>query len=251
MFAPKIHQKRLDNWPEFYPWIDVKGYDYFRNRLSEARRDVEHGLDITLNYYKTREQQEKMLNVLQFKLDILWTMLDCMWMAYSSTPEGMVKLSNSAGEIMKQVDGKANVAEIIQNLSDLFNGADVGDDVKEFLNEAEGNAELTYSCPLQCPYCSNPMDIANYKDELSTDDWLRVLREARKMGGLHNLVFSGGEPLVRKDLEILIGESRKLGYYTNLITSGVGMDGDRIAAFKEAGLDHIQVSFQASDEEAQ
>lgn len=82
LFAPKIHQARLDNWPEHYPWIDMKGYNYFRKRLSEARRDVQHGLDITLHYYKTREQQERMLDVLQFKLDILWTMLDCMWMAY-------------------------------------------------------------------------------------------------------------------------------------------------------------------------
>jgi len=109
-------------------------------------------------------------------------------------------------------------------------------------------AELTYSCPLQCPYCSNPVDIANYKDELSTEEWLQVLRDARKMGATQ-LGFSGGEPLVRKDLEILIAEARKLGYYTNLITSGVGMDETRIAAFKEAGLDHIQVSFQASDAE--
>lgn len=82
LFAPRIHQKRLDNWPEYYPWIDEKGYNYFRKRLKEARRDVRHGLDITLDYYKTREQQERMLTVLQFKLDVLWTMLDCMWMAY-------------------------------------------------------------------------------------------------------------------------------------------------------------------------
>lgn len=82
LFAPKIHQKRLDNWPEHYPWIDEKGYRYFRKRLGEARRDVEHGLAITLDYYRTREQQEFMLEVLQFKLDILWTMLDCMWLAY-------------------------------------------------------------------------------------------------------------------------------------------------------------------------
>ena len=109
-------------------------------------------------------------------------------------------------------------------------------------------AELTYSCPLQCPYCSNPVDIANYKNELTTEEWLTVLRDARKMGATQ-LGFSGGEPLVRKDLEILIAEARKLGYYTNLITSGVGMDAERIAAFKEAGLDHIQVSFQASDAE--
>ena len=82
LFAPKIHQKRLDNWPDLYPWIDKKGYQYFRKRLTEARRDVQHGLDITLDYNKTREEQEYALTVLQFKLDILWTMLDCMWMAY-------------------------------------------------------------------------------------------------------------------------------------------------------------------------
>jgi len=109
-------------------------------------------------------------------------------------------------------------------------------------------AELTYACPLQCPYCSNPMEIASYKTELSTEDWKRVMQQARKMGATQ-LGFSGGEPLVRKDLEELIAEARRLGYYTNLITSGVGMDEARIKAFKEAGLDHIQVSFQASTEE--
>jgi pyrroloquinoline quinone biosynthesis protein E len=109
-------------------------------------------------------------------------------------------------------------------------------------------AELTYRCPLQCPYCSNPVEIAKYNDELSTQDWIRVLREGRKMGATQ-LGFSGGEPLLRRDLEELISEARELGYYTNLITSGVGMDEDRILAFKKAGLDHIQVSFQASNEE--
>lgn len=109
-------------------------------------------------------------------------------------------------------------------------------------------AELTYRCPLQCPYCSNPVEIAKYQDELDTEDWLRVFRQAREMGAMQ-LGLSGGEPLVRKDLEILIAEGRKLGYYSNLITSGVGMDEERVAKFKEAGLDHIQISFQASDEE--
>ncbi len=109
-------------------------------------------------------------------------------------------------------------------------------------------AELTYRCPLQCPYCSNPVEIAKYKDELSTEDWIRVMRQARKMGAAQ-LGFSGGEPLARRDLEELIGEARSLGYYTNLITSGVGMDEKRVKTFKEAGLDHIQISFQASDEE--
>lgn len=109
-------------------------------------------------------------------------------------------------------------------------------------------AELTYRCPLQCPYCSNPVEIAKYKDELSTEDWIRVMRQARKMGAAQ-LGFSGGEPLARRDLEALIAEARSLGYYTNLITSGVGMDENRVKTFKEAGLDHIQISFQASDEE--
>lgn len=109
-------------------------------------------------------------------------------------------------------------------------------------------AELTYRCPLQCPYCSNPVEIAKYDNELSTDDWFRVMQQARKMGAAQ-LGFSGGEPLVRQDLEELIAEARRLGYYTNLITSGVGMDEDRVKAFKEAGLDHIQISFQASNEE--
>jgi pyrroloquinoline-quinone synthase len=82
LFAPKIHQQRLANWPEHYPWIDKEGYAYFRKRLSEARRDVEHGLQITLDYYQTRAQQERMLQILKFKLDVLWTMADAMYMAY-------------------------------------------------------------------------------------------------------------------------------------------------------------------------
>lgn len=109
-------------------------------------------------------------------------------------------------------------------------------------------AEVTYRCPLQCPYCSNPLDIAKFNDELDTEDWLRVLHEARALGAMQ-LGFSGGEPLVRPDLEILIKEARKLGYYTNLITSGVGMDESRVQAFREAGLDHIQISFQASEQD--
>lgn len=109
-------------------------------------------------------------------------------------------------------------------------------------------AELTYRCPLQCPYCSNPLDIARYTNELRTEDWVRVFREARALGAVQ-LGFSGGEALVRKDLEELIAEAHRLGFYTNLLTSGVGMDERRIRAFKEAGLDHIQISFQASSEE--
>ncbi len=82
LYAPTIHQKRLDSWPAHYPWIDEGGYRYFRKRLSEARRDVEHGLRVTLDYFKTRSEQESALQILQFKLDVLWTMLDAMQVTY-------------------------------------------------------------------------------------------------------------------------------------------------------------------------
>ena len=107
-------------------------------------------------------------------------------------------------------------------------------------------AELTYSCPLQCPYCSNPVALGGRAPELGTDDWLRVLAEARALGAAQ-LGLSGGEPLLRRDLEVIVAEARRLGFYTNLITSGIGLDAARIAALKDAGLDHIQVSFQADD----
>ena len=82
LFAPEIHRNRLAGWPQHYPWIDAAGYQYFRNRLSQARRDVEHGLAITLDHFRTREQQERALEILQFKLDVLWSMLDAMQTAY-------------------------------------------------------------------------------------------------------------------------------------------------------------------------
>jgi pyrroloquinoline quinone biosynthesis protein E len=92
------------------------------------------------------------------------------------------------------------------------------------------------------------VDFTRQRNELALDDWLRVLHEARALGAAQ-LGLSGGEPLTRPDLEILIREARALGYYTNLITSTMGMDGQRVAALREAGLDHIQVSLQASDRE--
>jgi pyrroloquinoline quinone biosynthesis protein E len=109
-------------------------------------------------------------------------------------------------------------------------------------------AEITYRCPLHCVYCSNPLDFAKVEDELSTEDWKRVFREARALGAVQ-LGFSGGEPMVRDDLAALVGEAHGLGFYTNLITSGVGLNEERIRELKAAGLDHIQVSFQDSTKE--
>ena len=109
-------------------------------------------------------------------------------------------------------------------------------------------AELTYRCPLHCAFCYNPVDFASHGPELDTEAWLRVISEARALGAVQ-IGFSGGEPLVRDDLETLVGHARGLGFYTNLITSGVGLNESRIATLKEAGLDHIQLSFQDSSRE--
>lgn len=105
--------------------------------------------------------------------------------------------------------------------------------------------ELTYRCPLHCVFCYNPTDMDRTGPELSTEDWKRVLREARAQGSVQ-LGLSGGEPLARDDLEEIVAEAHSLGYYINLITSGIGLTEPRIKALKEAGLDHIQLSFQDS-----
>ena len=82
IFAPQIHKDRLATWPSCYPWIEADGLQYFRARISLAQRDVEHGLQVTLDYFKTREQQQRALDILQFKLDILWSMLDAIEKAF-------------------------------------------------------------------------------------------------------------------------------------------------------------------------
>ena len=109
-------------------------------------------------------------------------------------------------------------------------------------------AELTYRCPLHCVFCYNPVNYDSIKNELTTAEWFDVMQQARAMGAVQ-LGFSGGEPLLRDDLEELVAEAHRLGFYTNLITSGIGMTESRIAALKTAGLDHIQLSFQDSTKE--
>ena len=109
-------------------------------------------------------------------------------------------------------------------------------------------AEITYRCPLHCVFCYNPVDYAKQHKELSTKEWIDVLRQGRRMGAAQ-LGLSGGEPLLRNDLEEIVEEGRKLGYYINLITSGIGLTEKRIKRLKDAGLDHIQLSFQDSTKE--
>jgi pyrroloquinoline quinone biosynthesis protein E len=108
--------------------------------------------------------------------------------------------------------------------------------------------ELTYRCPLKCPWCNNPLDFDELKNELTTEEWKKVLRDARAIGSLQ-LGFSGGEPMLRPDLEELVDEGSRLGYYTNLITSGMGLSKDRLSELKRCGLKQIQVSLQHSNRE--
>ncbi len=109
-------------------------------------------------------------------------------------------------------------------------------------------AELTHRCPLACPYCSNPVDLARQDAELDTADWVRVFDEAARIGVLQ-LHLSGGEPATRRDLETLVKAARDAGLYTNLITSGIGLTQKRLAALDAAGLDHIQLSLQGTTPE--
>jgi PqqA peptide cyclase len=104
-------------------------------------------------------------------------------------------------------------------------------------------AELTYACPLRCAYCSNPTDFDKHVAALSTADWQRAIREAEALGILH-VNFTGGEPLLRKDLEALVGAAKDVGLYVNLITSGIPLERARLLALRDAGLSHVQLSIQ-------
>lgn len=107
-------------------------------------------------------------------------------------------------------------------------------------------AELTHRCPLQCPYCSNPLDLDRRSSELGTETWLRVLSEAAALGVLH-VHLSGGEPTARSDLDRIVAHCAKAGLYTNLITSGIGQALPKLQMLYDAGLDHVQLSVQAAD----
>ncbi len=107
-------------------------------------------------------------------------------------------------------------------------------------------AELTHRCPLQCPYCSNPLELEGVKNELSTEEWCSVMRQAGEMGILQ-IHLSGGEPTARKDLEEIVSAASEAGLYSNLITAAVTLKRDRLEDLQKRGLDHVQISFQDVD----
>src|SRR5262245_34819409 len=106
-------------------------------------------------------------------------------------------------------------------------------------------AELTYRCSLRCPYCSNPVGYTGHGNEIDTDTWLRVFQEAEALGVVH-LNLTGGEPLLRNDLEQLIERANQLELYTNLITSGIPLTFERLSRFASLGLNGVQVSVQSA-----
>jgi PqqA peptide cyclase len=139
---------------------------------------------------------------------------------------------------------------IAKAAENIWSGNSRGDSLLRFMipNPLALIAEVTHRCPLHCVYCSNPTQLAGTRSELSTDEWASVFQQSGRLGMLH-AHFTGGEPLARNDLTELIAAARAAGLYTNLITSGIGLNEDRLQALVTAGLDHIQVSFQDSRED--
>ncbi|MGH3646963.1 MAG: pyrroloquinoline quinone biosynthesis protein PqqE [Micromonosporaceae bacterium] len=196
-------------------------------------------------------------------------------------PEGVLLLNETAGAVLGYCDGRRDVAAIAEALQGEYEGV-TAEEVSELVGQLTAErlvdigepagttaadpgaeavasvrdraepmplgmlAELTYRCPLRCPYCSNPVQLSAYRDELDTADWRRLLGEARELGVLQ-VHLSGGEPLARRDLVELVAYAHRLGMYTNLITSGVGLTEPLTAELAAAGLDHVQLSIQDSN----
>ena len=202
-------------------------------------------------------------------------------------PERGLSLNAVAAAVARRLDGGRTVAAIAAEVSAEFADAPAGEverDVLGFLEELSQRgllearrddaglerptttapgpvalapaehpytliAELTYRCPLRCPYCSNPVELAGAATELTTDDWRRVLGEAAALG-IMQVHLTGGEPLARRDLEALVARAREVGLYTNLITSGIPLTRERLAALVAAGVDNVQLSVQDADAES-
>jgi PqqA peptide cyclase len=194
-------------------------------------------------------------------------------------PEGVGLLNETAAAVIAACDGRRGVEAITAAVGDEYDGVDRGEVaslVHALMNRgvlAEGGAaavattaaappgtrpapmpygllaELTYRCPLRCAYCSNPVDLGDGGTELDTGEWRDVFDQARALGVLQ-AHLSGGEPLARRDLADLVAHANRLGLYTNLVTSGVGLTPARLDALVVAGLDHVQLSIQDADASA-
>ncbi|MBP0449415.1 pyrroloquinoline quinone biosynthesis protein PqqE [Kitasatospora sp. RG8] len=194
-------------------------------------------------------------------------------------PEGVLLLNETAAAVLRHCDGRRSPDDITAELATEYDGVD-GDQVRALLAELAGRrllaldgtgapaeprqaaglpgaparppaplglvAELTHRCPLQCTYCANPIELTRQRDELETEQWMRLLDQARGLGVLQ-VHLTGGEPLLRRDLAGIIGHAHRLGLYTNLITSGLPLDAERTAELADAGLDHVQLSVQDAD----
>ncbi|MFD0278220.1 pyrroloquinoline quinone biosynthesis protein PqqE [Kitasatospora sp. NPDC127111] len=194
-------------------------------------------------------------------------------------PEGVLLLNDTAAAVLRHCDGRRGADGITAQLAAEYDGVDAGQ-VRELLADLAGRrllaldgtgapalarpaaglpgapvrtpaplglvAELTHRCPLQCTYCANPLELTRHRDELDTDQWLRLLDQARGLGVLQ-VHLTGGEPLLRRDLAAVVGHAHRLGLYTNLITSGLPLDAARVAELADAGLDHVQLSVQDAD----
>ncbi|WP_063783144.1 pyrroloquinoline quinone biosynthesis protein PqqE [Streptomyces sp. XY431] len=196
-------------------------------------------------------------------------------------PEGVLLLNGTAAAVLRHCDGRRDAAEVTARLAEEYEGVDAGQVLALLADLAERRllaldgtggpadphpaaglpgaaagkrapaplglvAELTHRCPLQCHYCANPVELIRQRDELDTAQWLRVLDQARGLGVLQ-VHLTGGEPLLRRDLATIVAHARGLGLYTNLITSGLPLDGPRAAELAAAGLDHVQLSVQDAD----
>jgi pyrroloquinoline quinone biosynthesis protein E len=193
-------------------------------------------------------------------------------------PERGLALNETAAAIVTECDGSRTIAQIVVAIAERFDAPRerVEADVRALLESlrqrglVEGAAagaealaasddrdaaprpytliaELTYRCPLKCPYCSNPVDLDAHATELSTTEWEEIFSQAAELGVVQ-LHLTGGEPLARKDLERLAAKARALGLYTNLVTSGVPLTRERLASLRDAGVDAVQVSVQDTDE---
>ncbi|MET7392926.1 pyrroloquinoline quinone biosynthesis protein PqqE [Dactylosporangium sp. NPDC005572] len=196
-------------------------------------------------------------------------------------PEGVLLLNETAGQIVARCNGVRTSGDIADDLTRDYDGVSaedvsalLGDLADRRLVALDGTgspaeivgfdtagddlgppprdpaplgllAELTYRCPQHCTYCSNPVELSAYRDELTTADWRRVLAEARDLGVLQ-VHLSGGEPMLRPDLVDLVAHARTLGLYSNLVTSGIPLPEARLAELAAAGLDHLQLSIQDS-----